>query len=93
MRSGDDLYLIVPPMFDPQTELESRRILEHGYGTAVQATKDPAKKEPPGKWSKPIDRLADQGVVVVVTAKITIKHIAWHRRGDYVATTSPEGAC
>lgn len=38
-----------------------------------------------------MDKLAEQGVVVMVTVKITIKHIAWHRRGDYFATTSPEG--
>ncbi|KAF8542271.1 NUC169 domain-containing protein [Trichophaea hybrida] len=89
--AGDDLYLMVPPIFDPETEIESRKILEHGYGTAANATKDPTMKEPPGKWTKPIDKLTNQGAVVMVTVKITIKHIAWHRRGDYVATTSPEG--
>jgi ribosome biogenesis protein ERB1 len=86
------LYLIVPPIFDPEREVESRRILEHGYGTAANATKVPTKKVSPGKWTKPMDKLANQGVEVMVTVKITIKHIAWHRRGDYVATTSPEGS-
>jgi len=91
---GDDLYLIVPPIFDPETEIESRRVLEHGYGTAAGGEKkDPAMKEPPGKWSKPESKLAEQGVLVIVTVRITIKHISWHRRGDYLATTSPEGMC
>jgi ribosome biogenesis protein ERB1 len=65
--------------------------LEQGFGTAANVKKDPTKKEPPGKWSKPMDKLVEQGALVQVTVKITIKHIAWHRRGDYVATTSPEG--
>ena len=90
-NSGDDLYLVVPPLFDPEMEIESRRILEHGYGTATGGEKkDPTKKEPPGNWSKPEGKLAEQGVVVMVTVRITIKHISWHRRGDYLATTSPE---
>jgi hypothetical protein len=90
-HSGDDLYLMVPPIFDPETEFESRRILEIGYGTAANIEKDRTKKEQPGKWTKPMERHSNQGVVVVVTVKITIKHVAWHRRGDYLATTSPEG--
>lgn len=86
------MYLIVPPsIFDPEREIESRKVLEHGYGTAANATKDPLKKEPPGKWTKPEEKLAAEGVVVQVTVKMTIKHLAWHRRGDYVASVSPEG--
>lgn len=93
VHSGDDVFLIVPPIFDPETEAASKEILAAGWGYAEIVKKnDTPKKEPPAKWAKPSDKLAAAGVAAVVTVKITVKHIAWHRRGDYFATVSPEGA-
>jgi len=91
LYSGDDVYLIVPPIFDHETEATSKEVLSAGWGYAEIVKKDPLKKEPPAKWSKPSDKLADAGVVAIVTVRIAVKHIAWHRRGDYFATVSPEG--
>ncbi|TGZ85426.1 BOP1NT-domain-containing protein [Ascodesmis nigricans] len=93
--AGDDLFLITPPIFSPQTEELSRQVLEHGFGaaavTASTTTNGEPKKEPPAKWARPITTSHLAHVTVQITVRHTIKHIAWHRRGDYLATVSPEG--
>ncbi|KAG0130109.1 putative ribosome biogenesis protein Erb1 [Tuber indicum] len=89
--AGDDVYLIIPPIFDHETEAASKEVLSVGWGYAEVVKKDSLKKEPPAKWSKPSDKLAEAGVAAIVTVRISVKHISWHRRGDYFATVSPEG--
>lgn len=89
--SGDDVHLVIPPIFDPETEAASKDILAAGWGYAEIVKKDPLKKEPPAKWTKPSPPQQDSGTAVIISVKHTVKHICWHRRGDYFATVSPEG--
>ncbi|KAH0602563.1 uncharacterized protein H6S33_008644 [Morchella sextelata] len=89
--TGDDVFLIHPPIFDPETETTTKDLLAAGWGYAEIVKKDPLKKEPPAKWTKPSPTQQESGVAVIVTTKHTVKHISWHRRGDYFATVSPEG--
>lgn len=79
----------MPPIFDPEEELQGKELLSAGFGYA--ANRD-SKKEAPGKWTKAESNLEEEGVVVAITMRKTVKSIAWHRRGDYFVTVSPEGA-
>ena len=90
--SGGELFLIVPPIMDPEIEAASRDILDAGWGYATNGvTNGAAKKEPAAHWSRPGSRLEDEGVLVKVKLRNTIKVISWHRRGEYFCTVSPQG--
>ena len=90
--SGDELFLVVPPITDPEIETASREIVDAGWGYATNgATNGTAKKEPAAQWSRPGGRLEDEGVLVKAKLRHTIKVISWHRRGEYFATVSPQG--
>lgn len=91
--AGEDIYLIVPPVVDPETEAASRELIDAGFGYAANATQpltaDGAKKEPVATWTRPGSRLEDEGILVKVTVRSTVKVINWHRRGDFFSTVSP----
>lgn len=91
--AGEDVYLIVPPMQDPETEKISQDILDAGFGYATNATQvltaSGARKEPVATWARPGSRLEDEGVLLKITVRTTVKVISWHRRGDFFSTVSP----
>ncbi|ANB11252.1 Erb1p [Sugiyamaella lignohabitans] len=117
ISAGENIYLVVPPVFDVEIENRGREIIEAGWGYAsngasgpsqvkskdlredgdddedeVEAAAAEAKKKIFAKWTKPVAKLSDNGVGVVVRCKRTVKKLSWHRRGDYFVTVSPEGA-
>lgn len=91
----EDVYLMVPPVVDPQLEQTSREILDAGFGYAASGKgTTPAvsqTKEPAAKWARPGSKLEDEGVLLRVTVRSTVKGISWHRRGDHFCTVSPTG--
>lgn len=92
VASGDDLYLIIPPITDPETEAASHELIDAGWGYATIGVSNGAvKKEPTALWARPGARHEDQGVLAKVSMRKTIKVISWHRRGEYFATVSPQG--
>ncbi|KAJ6150827.1 hypothetical protein N7470_007421 [Penicillium chermesinum] len=88
--AGDDLFLAVPPIVDPEIESASLEILDAGWGYASSAPAPTAaeanKKNTPPKWIRPSSALADAGVSVVIPLRYVPKSISWHRRGDYFVT-------
>jgi ribosome biogenesis protein ERB1 len=92
--AGEDIFMMIPPVLDPETEKENRAILDAGFGYAtsgqIHASTQPGK-EPPAKWARPGTKLEDEGVLVRITVRSTIKVISWHRRGDHFSTVSPSG--
>ncbi|KAK4464897.1 ribosome biogenesis protein ERB1 [Cladorrhinum samala] len=93
--AGEDIYLMVPThsSVTPGLDQTSRDILAAGFGYAAngQQAAITAGKEPAGKWARPGTKLEDEGVLVKITVRSTVKVINWHRRGDHFATVSPEG--
>ena len=90
--AGEDIYLIVPPVADPELETRGRELVDVGWGYAANVTSSSApKKEPAAQWSRPGSRLEDEGVLVKVSLRKPAKVISWHRRGEYFATVSPQG--
>ncbi|PBP18665.1 ribosome biogenesis protein erb1 [Diplocarpon rosae] len=91
--SGEDIYLLVPLIVDPEIESVSRQLLDAGFGYATNAvqtlTANGARKEPVAKWTRPGSRLEDEGVLIKITVRTTVKGISWHRRGDFFSTVSP----
>lgn len=91
----EDIYLMVPPVVDPQLEQTSREILDAGFGYAAsgKATNPTVDKtkEPAAKWARPGSKLEDEGVLLRVTVRSTVKGISWHRRGDHFCSVSPTG--
>ncbi|MCJ1357849.1 MAG: Ribosome biogenesis protein erb1 [Icmadophila ericetorum] len=93
--AGEVFYLIVPPVFDPETEAMSRELVDAGWGYAANGTTNgttngAAKKEPPATWTRPETSLEEAGVLLKATLRRPIKVISWHRRGEYFATVSPK---
>ena len=89
---NENLYLIVPPITDPETEAKSREVVDAGWGYAANGSTNGAqKKEPAAHWGRPGSRQEDEGVLVKIALRNTIKVISWHRRGEYFATVSPQG--
>ena len=96
--AGTHVFMIVPPNTDPETEASSRELLDAGWGGHASAgngnssaTSGGAKKAPVADWSRPGTRLEDEGVLVQIGLRSTVKVISWHRRGDYFTTVSPQG--
>ncbi|CZR61171.1 probable Ribosome biogenesis protein erb1 [Phialocephala subalpina] len=93
--AGEDIYLIVPsvPDVNPKMEAASKELLDTGFGYATNATQaltaNGQKKEPVAKWTRPSSRLQDEGVLIKITVRTTVKVISWHRRGDFFSTVSP----
>ncbi|KAJ5297944.1 hypothetical protein PENANT_c012G05494 [Penicillium antarcticum] len=88
--SGDDIFLAVPPIVDPEIEKASLEILDAGWGFAASkpapSASEEGKKNNPPTWIRPSSTLLDAGVCVVIPLKYVPKSISWHRRGDYFVT-------
>ncbi|RAL00266.1 ribosome biogenesis protein ERB1 [Aspergillus ibericus CBS 121593] len=90
--AGDDLFLIVPPILDPELEQASLELMDAGWGYAASKPAPKAseeKKTTPPQWARPSSALADSGVCAVIPLRYVAKSISWHRRGDYFVTVCP----
>lgn len=91
--AGDDIFLAVPPVVDPEIEQASLEILDAGWGYAASRPAptgaDANKKNTPPQWIRPSSSLADSGVYVVIPLRYVVKSLSWHRRGDYFVTVCP----
>ncbi len=88
---GENVFLMVPPHVDPETETASRQLLDAGWGYASNGNAaGTIKKEPAALWSRPENQV-DNGVLVKIGLRKVVKVISWHRRGEYFATVSPQG--
>jgi ribosome biogenesis protein ERB1 len=94
---GDTAHLIVPELdsIDPEILTSSFETLDAGFGYAASNPKT-ASKSADGKdksssalWSRPPASLQDKGVVLTLTLRSTPKTLAWHRRGEYFSTVTP----
>ena len=89
---AEKVFLIVPPIASPEVEGASRAIIDAGWGYAATAVaNNNTKKEPPALWTRPGESLDEEGVLLKINLRKTIKVISWHRRGEYFATVSPQG--
>ena len=89
--TGEDVYLIALPISDPETEARSRELIDAGWGYASQSATGSVKKDPTIQWIRPGSSLESEGVLVKFSLRKTVKVIAWHRRGEYFSTVSPQG--
>ncbi|EAW07910.1 ribosome biogenesis protein ERB1 [Aspergillus clavatus NRRL 1] len=91
--AGDDIYLAVPPIVDPEVEKASLDILDAGWGHAASVPAlTPAeanKKNNPPKWIRPSSSLQESGVCAIIPLRYIAKSLSWHRRGDYFVTVCP----
>ncbi|KAK3394164.1 NUC169 domain-containing protein [Podospora didyma] len=93
--TGEDIFLMVPShaSVTPTLDQASRDTLAAGFGYATNGQQQPTAvgKEPAAKWARPGTKLEDEGVLIRITVRSTVKVINWHRRGDHFATVSPSG--
>ena len=87
---GEDVYLIAPPIGDPEIETKGREVLDAGWGYATNGASSSAKRDPVTQWTRPGSRLEEEGVLVKFTLRKTVKVISWHRRGEYFSTVCPQ---
>lgn len=87
--AGDDVYLSVPPILDPELEKASLDLLDAGWGYAATKSKPTgaeANKVAPPQWIRPSASLSESGVCAIIPLRYVAKSISWHRRGDYFVT-------
>ncbi|CDM30076.1 hypothetical protein DTO013E5_8103 [Penicillium roqueforti] len=88
--AGDDIFLAVPPIVNPEIEKASLDLLDAGWGFAASrpapSASEEGKKNTPPTWIRPSSALVDAGVCVVIPLRYVPKTISWHRRGDYFVT-------
>ncbi|KAK3328871.1 NUC169 domain-containing protein [Apodospora peruviana] len=93
--AGEDIFLMIPTCASvtPALDQASRDILAAGFGYATNGQQHGAQpgKEPPAKWARPGTKLEDEGVLIRITVRSSVKVINWHRRGDHFTTVSPSG--
>ncbi|KAE8147241.1 ribosome biogenesis protein erb1 [Aspergillus avenaceus] len=91
--AGDDIFLMVPPIADPEIEKASLEYIDAGWGYAASKPPPSAaeenKKNTPPQWIRPSSSLAEYGVCAVIPLRYVVKSISWHRRGDYFVTVCP----
>ena len=90
---GEDMYLVVPSIPDLSEALQatSHELLDAGWGYATSSSSTTTAAKPSLlPWSRPPASLLTAGALIKTTLRTPIKHIAWHRRGDYLSTVSPK---
>ena len=87
---GEHVYLIAPPIGDPEIESKARAILDAGWGYATNSATSNAQKELAAHWTRPGSRLEEEGVLVKFSLRKPVRVISWHRRGEYLSTVSPQ---
>ncbi len=89
--TGEHVYLIIPlTLVSPEAEEASRELLEAGW-SAAKAAVDGPKADAHAKWTRPDGKLEEQGILLQLIVRSTVKVLSWHRRGDYFATVAPQG--
>ncbi|KAL1999902.1 hypothetical protein VTN02DRAFT_3816 [Thermoascus thermophilus] len=91
--AGDDIFLAVPPILDPELEKASLELLDAGWGYAASrpapSAQEANKKSTPPQWIRPSAALLENGVCAIIPLRYVAKSISWHRRGDYFVTVCP----
>ncbi|KAK2760908.1 Ribosome biogenesis protein erb1 [Arachnomyces sp. PD_36] len=92
--TGDEVYLSVPPILDPEMETASLEILDAGWGYASTSTTTNSadKTKKPIQWTRPSSTFSNSGVCAIIPIGHVAKTISWHRRGDYFVTVCPSSS-
>ncbi|KAJ2704038.1 Ribosome biogenesis protein erb1, partial [Coemansia spiralis] len=94
VAAGSRVVLVTPPeLCDDAKRLVSEELVRAGFGSAAAADDDVDDDDSlPVSWDTPTSAEQATGIQVSITMHRTAKSVAWHRRGDYLATlTSEEG--
>jgi ribosome biogenesis protein ERB1 len=59
-------------------------------GYTPEGAANTAGKAPPAKWTRPSDGQRALGFASIVALPGTAKSVAWHSKGDYIATVAPD---
>lgn len=99
--AGSRLVVVIPSdLCDEQKRLVSEELVRGGFNTSsFAAVATDGKKEDeedeedislPVSWDMPTSSEQKTGIHVSVSMHKTVKSVAWHRRGDYMATLTAE---
>lgn len=88
--AGDVIYLVIPPIIDPELEMASHALLDAGFGHQTQnSTAKSSSITPSTTWSR---STADLSIPLTIRASHQPKTISWHRSGDHFVTVSPNSS-
>jgi ribosome biogenesis protein ERB1 len=80
---NDTIYLLTPPLWTEEKRESTKEACDKGFHA-----EGPNKNEVTGvNWS---NGKGDEIPLIIKTSN-AIRHLTWHRRGDYFATVSPQG--
>lgn len=103
---GEQIHLIVPPIFGFDIENNGKTKIENGFGfdkfnmtkksnlvgddSDEDAKETTSVKKSVAQWNKPNQKQAEKDICITITCKKTVKRLSWHRKGDYFVTVQPE---
>lgn len=103
VAAGENVYLIVPPIFGYDIENQGKTLIEKGYGydtfgnvkkTSSLGKENDEEPSQPAKqlaqWHKASQEQMERDICVTITCRKRIKKLCWHRKGDYFLTVQPE---
>ncbi|KAJ2720021.1 Ribosome biogenesis protein erb1 [Coemansia sp. Benny D115] len=92
VAAGSRVAIFVPSeLCDDTKRTLSEELVRSGYATAAAAAEAEAVDDRlPVSWDMPTSAEQSSGMHVVITMHKTAKSVAWHRRGDYLATLTAE---
>ncbi|KAJ1724245.1 Ribosome biogenesis protein erb1 [Coemansia erecta] len=88
---GSRVVVVVPPeLCDGQRRTVSEDLVRAGFASAAAEDAAAADDSLPVSWDVPPTAEQTAGVHVSIAMHRTVKALAWHRRGDYLATLTAE---
>lgn len=106
VAAGENIYLIVPPIFGFDIENHGKSLIENGFGfdtfgsqkkSNLQVDSEDedgesikAVNKTVAQWNKPSQAQQEKDISIVITCKKSVKKLSWHRKGDYFVTVQPD---
>lgn len=106
VAAGENIYLIVPPIFGFDIENHGKTLIENGFGfdtfgsqkkSNLQVDSEDedgesikAVNKTVAQWNKPSQAQQEKDISIVITCKKSVKKLSWHRKGDYFVTVQPD---
>ncbi|TPX66037.1 hypothetical protein SpCBS45565_g04703 [Spizellomyces sp. 'palustris'] len=84
LASNTCVYIITPKTASPEIQSATDALISHMWANQSKHTN--------AEWTKPTDKHAAQGRLVTIRCEKNVTFVTWHRKGDYLATVSPDGA-
>lgn len=91
--TGDAIVLVTPPgLFSEEVDAATRDLIDRGASVAAARTSSGQSGNDNCRWQRPTESQRERGVLLKLVTKHPIRQLDWHKRGDYLVSTSSDQA-